>query len=456
MIGVKKSTVKKREKKRTASFRSFGEKMEGAGNLFPQAYLNCDCRGGVLRGGLGAKPYLDANGNPMRFEVPNAERALHVFLSTMKNDSASTEAPSNYIVGVNSVLYQRNDETGAAYTRIHIGTKVDHNVLKTETGEIYNIFCGDRVYATLDGQTYKLVYTEKNAGSCICGKRWVTVSETGTLFYTAPLDLFKTDSSDPNNQGKIYMPSGYGVPVGIKEYDGKVYVFFERGIFKVTLSAFAAEHKIVAIPYYGEVLCLRAQVVTSDGIIFLARDGAYYLRNDSVQKICEHLPIGPCSTVKRCNVAQCEDLAMFHYHQTTEGGTTPKRLVVYKDGKDGYFTETHAVFGGNEYTFKSGTIYYYAKDCEGIERMNAPSFTTRGLDFGTDKKKRLKELRLTGTGKVTVGVQSGEKENLYTLVFKDGVAKARLLDKGRNFVFTFYLDPQTAVKGMDVDYITGE
>ena len=53
-------------------------------------------------------------------------------------------------------------------------------------------------------------------------------------------------------------------------------------------------------------------------------------------------------------------------------------------------------------------------------------------------------------------MQSGEKENLYTLVFKDGVAKARLLDKGRNFVFTFYLDPQTAVKGMDVDYITGE
>ena len=128
---------------------------------------------------------------------------------------------------------------------------------------------------------------------------------------------------------------------------------------------------------------------------------------------------------------------------------------MYADGKDGYFTEEYGFLGGSEYTYVNGKFYTYAKDCVDVQRKQQPSFSSGGISFGNLKRKQLKWLTLKGEGCVTVGVQCAEKERRYPLVFQNGVARTRLLDKGRAFVFHFYLDADSLVSGAEIEYVTG-
>ena len=85
-------------------------------------------------------------------------------------------------------------------------------------------------------------------------------------------------------------------------------------------------------------------------------------------------------------------------------------------------------------------------------RGRTPYFTTKALDFGTRKHKRLKALRLQGCGEVTVTVRCGETEHSYPLTFVDGQAQTRLMGRGREFVLTFELKPWASVENMEIDF----
>ena len=453
MVGLFKDFLKGKEKKGKGVFSSFGEKENKEENCTPASYKNCDCRGGILRGGIGLRKCLDENGAHLAMGMSVNSAVPHVFFVTLNEDGAQVNTQAVYLVGVDGYLYKRLDN-GNPWQRVYIGNNVVHCAMKSENRVIYNFFCGDRlVYATVNGSDFTSITTVDNVGACVCKKRCFILTKNGEILYTAALNPFEVNTADPDGVGTIYLPVKYGKPTGVKEYKGKVYIFFERGICKLSVSAKATENTIEEIGYHGGKICLRGQAVTSEGILFLASEGAYYLRNDRVERVCEHLPIGPCAVNTICTVGYCDDLVIFSYQK--EGKTATRRLVLYADGKDGYFTEEYGFLGGSEYTYVNGKFYTYAKDCVDVQRKQQPSFSSGEISFGNLKRKQLKWLTLKGEGCVTVGVQCGEKERRYPLVFQNGVARRRLLDKGRAFVFHFYLDADSLVSGAEIEYVTG-
>lgn len=453
MIGLFKEGLKGKEEKKQAVFSSFGEKESKEGNLSPASYKNCDCQGGSLRGGIGLRKCLDENGGHLSMGMSVNSAVPHAFFVTLNEDGMQGNTQAVYLVGVDGYLYKRLDN-GNPWQRVYVGNNVVHCAMKGENRVIYNFFCGDRlVYATVNGSDFKSITTVENVGACVCKKRCFILTKNGELLYTAALDPFEVDTTDPDGVGTIYLPVKYGKPTGVKEYEGKVYVFFEKGICRLSVSAKATENTIEEIGYHGGNICLRGQAAAREGIFFLASEGLYYLHNDRVEKACEHLPIGPCAVEGVCSVGYCDDLVIFSYQK--KGKSEAKRLVVYGDGKDGYFTDSYGWLSGSEYTYVNGKFYTYAKDCVDIQRKQQPSFSSEQLSFGSAKRKHLKRLSLKGEGSVTVGVQCGERERKYPLVFQDGVASTRLLDKGKSFALHFYLDAGSLVSGVEVEYVTG-
>ena len=457
MIGRMKAPLKRKEKKKTVRFSSFGEKSAGEGNLFPSVYVNCDCREGVLRGGIGLQKCLDENGGEWGVALSNNTSAKNVFFATQMVRGERKTPPDLYVVGLDGYLYVRDSSTGAGVKKALLGEGATHCVLKDESRNAHHLFSAEKgVYGTIDGETFTHISPSECISACLYGGRYLLLHKRGDLHYTAPFAPYDGVSSDYDGAGNIYLPAECGEPVGMLKYGDEVYIFFERGIYKLTVSAFARENTLQKIPYQGGDICVRGQAVTNDGILFLASDGLYYLRNGCVQKICEYLNVTPCEPKESCNVGYCDDLVLFTYRQKTESGEEVKRLAVYADGKDGYFTEAYGTLGGNQYTYLSGAVYSYVKDTEGIQRQQTPCFTSQALDFGTEKRKRLKSIRLTGEGNVGICVRSGEREHRYLFACKEGGASVRAVDIGKAFTFELYLDVGAAVRSLEVQYITEE
>ena len=453
MIGLRKTPLRGKEKRRRVAFRSFGEKEQRERNLSPFSYQNCDCRGGVLHGGIGVKKHLDSSGQEIAVGMPSGIGVTNIFFTTLNKDGTQANTSAIYTVGIDGYLYMRRDN-GSVLQKVLVGANAKHCAMKTEKKIIYNFFCGSKgAFCTLDGATFKNLLNVDCLDICVCGKRCLILTKNGELFYSAALQPLNMGSADPNGMGIIYLPVEYGSPKGMKEYGGKAYIFFEKGICRLTVSAIANEHVLEKIPYNGGEICLGGQATTSDGILFLAKEGVYYLRNGGVERICEYLNIGPCKTNKNCTVGYCDDVVIFSYYKN---GTvlTPKRVAVYMDGKDGYFTDAYGALGGNAYTYIDGKVYRYEKDCEDIQRAKTCLFTTELLDFEGRGCKRLKTLSLRGVGSVTVTVKSEKKERSYSLVFKNGIAKTKLREKGDAFSFAFEVDAGSFVSSMDVEYVT--
>ena len=448
-----KNSFNGKENRKTAVFHSFGEEGKDAKNLRPYAYENCDCRGGKLRGGIGLKKVQDSSGNDVTVKI-NGGAAMHTFLVTLNQDGV-TDSSAIYVVNMDGYLCLRNASTGVVTQKTLVGGHAEHFALKAENKAIYNIFCGEKsAVGTLDGEAFRSIFNKTNVGGCLCGKRFLLLTPNGELHYTAALAPYETENTDPNGKGVIYLPANYGAPVGIKAYGGSAYIFFERGICKLTLSATASEHTLKEIPYQGGNICIRAQATMNAGILFLAREGVCYLRNDRVERICEHLPIGPCATDKISNVGYCEDVVMFSYYKEGADGVEVKRLALYGDGADGYFAEPYGPLGGNAFACMQGKIYRYAKDCAGVEHGKASVFTSEELYFGTDKKKNLKTLQVRGKGQVAVGVKYGDSEQTYPLTFENGVAKTKIFGRDEAFAFIFYLGSGALVESVEIGYVT--
>lgn len=435
-------------------FRSFGEKSDSSWNLRPRSYENCDCRQGVLRGGVGMKKCVTSAGEDMTISLSNDLAALNTFFASINSEGLQEDTTSIYILGLDGYLYMRT-ESGYGWQRISLGTYAFHCALRGENRAIYNFFGGPKgLFATHDGGVFRTISSEKIIGGCICGKRCVVLTSKGDIWYTAVLEPYDTDTQALDKKGVIYAPAACGAPLGIQAYGGNAYVFYEKKIFKVSLFPSEREHTCREIPYFGGTICLRGQATTSEGIIFLASEGIYYLRGDRVERICEYLPVGRCVPDKAVSVGYCDDLVLFAYHRQTPTGSEVKRIAVYSDGKDGYFAEVYAPLGGTQYTFFYGTVYRYVKDAEGTVHGKESSFTSEWLDFGINGKKRLKTLTVKGQGRIKVGVRCGERERIYALDLKEGERTARLFDKGKAFSFTFYLEPGAAVEEVEIRYLT--
>lgn len=454
MLGLKKRAIKGKKESKTASFHQFGIGKKGAGVLQVFDTLNCSCRDGKLRGGVGLKPYEDAYGNRTTILMLAGDFA-GAHLATSKN--GSTESKQVYIVGKDGYLYLRNPQSMQGIKKLFVGPSVDHLAMRMETGEIRNLFSGTAdVAMTTDGTSFSNRLWDGMRGSCILKGRYILARYNGEIRYSAVFSPFEESSSDPDGSGTIYLPASYGEVVGMKEYGGEAYIFCEKGIFRLTVSAKASDFTLKNVPYKGGSICLRSMAISEKGIVFLASEGAYCVNGDFVKRICEHLPIGPCDHNQLCATAYGTGFFIIEYTQKKPAAAEKKRLVIDTDCEDAFFTDFYGTLGGNEYTLMSSLLCVFTKDETSVKRSQLPYYTSVPLDFGTRKTKRLKRLRLKGSGEVIVIMRCGAAAHSYVAIFQNGEAEIPLWNKGKTVMFTFQMKPWSYLEGMEVDYTVEE
>ena len=454
MVGLRKKAVKASGGIKTLSYHAFGMGKTGVETLECYDSLNCSCKGGVLRGGVGVKPYKTITGEKVSVIVTVSNTTVYLANSTTESGIDSIQI---YLVGTDGYLYLRNPSTKRAEKKFFLGPSLSHCALKTEDKEIHNLFAGTAdVAMTKDGTSFSSRLLDGSRGACILGKRYVLVRYNGEIHYSAVFSPFAKSSSDPDGSGTIYLPTGYGDVVGMQEYGGAAYIFCEKGIFRLTVSAQASAFTLKNIPYKGGNICLRSMAIAEKGVIFLASEGAYCVNGDSVKRICEYLPIGPCDARYLCSTGYGNGFILIDYKKKVSTGTEIKRVAIDADCEDAFFADEYGALGGNEYTLVMGQVGIFSKDEEQIRRGVNPYFTSKPLDLGTKKNKCLKALRLQGFGEIIVHVRCGDRERSYPLTFVDGQAQTRLMGKGRSVTLTFELKPWASVEGVEIDFTVEE
>ena len=453
MLGLKKKAVKASGGIKTLSFHAFGMKKTGTGTLEGYDSLNCSCKGGVLRGGVGVKQYVDMEGNNLPVLVTSSNAA--VFLTTAVKGTTTTKQV--YLLDKNGNFYLRNPSTTRAEKKMFLGAGVDHCSVHTEDKKIHNLFAGTAdVVSTMDGSSFSSKLWDGVRGSCILGKRYVVVRYNGEIRYSAVFSPFEKSGSNPDGSGVVYLPTGYGEVVGMKEYGGEGYIFCERGIFRFAVAADASQFMLKNIPYSGGTICLRSMALSEKGVVFLASEGAYCVSGNEVKRICEHLEIGPCDPYQLCKTGYGNGFFMIDYTRNVASGSVGKRVVIDADCQDAFFTDKYGELGGNEYTLVMGQVGVFTKDTTAIKRGETPYFTSVPIDFGTRKNKRIKALRVQGSGEITVRVRCGETERSYPLTFVNGQAQTRLMEAGKSLTLTFELKPWARVEGVEIDFTVEE
>ena len=453
MIGLAKSIFKGVSRKKTAVFDSFGEK-DGQGVFRSSSHRNCDFRDGTLKGGVGLALYLDKNGAPVSYSMQVEPKCVYV-VTINPGDGLGDEERYTFL-GVDGYLYTLNPSLGTAIqVSAKLGEDVSHCVLKNEANAIQHLFSSTTgAYLTLEVAIFKQLSTQALRGGCVCGKRYFLALENGELHYCAPFNPQTENSADPNGTGVLYLPAECGAVIGLKEDGGAVYIFFERGIFRLEVSAKASDFVMKRVAYAGGALCQGSMAATGKGILFLASDGLYRVYGENTEKVCEHLHIGACDTRSLCKVGYCGELVLIEYQKKTAGGNEMVRVAIQADGRDGYFTEAFGLLCGNEYSAHDGWIYRYVEDAESTLRGSNPYFTSERLDFGTEKQKRMKKLLLKGKGRVRVGVCCDGRLREYTLELDGGAGGIRLTEKGKDFIFTLYPSIGAVVEGIEISYCT--
>nr|MBR6778097.1 hypothetical protein [Clostridia bacterium] len=437
-------TVRKRKE-----FLSFARE-EGSNVLRPVSYFNCDFRDGKLKGGLGIKPLVDSNGNPI--SVTFNGQLAGVYFALINEGGGQEDSLMTFLVDADDKLYRYNADSGTAMPLVYLGKGIKQSAFRGEDRSIYNIFSGNsRAVATKDGSYFSTVFSGNLLGCCVCGKRYFVLHANGELFYSAPFVPHPKGSEDVDGEGTLYLPAGYGEGRGMAEYGGKVYIFLQRGIFKLTVSAKATDFTMEKIPYAGGEICLDSMSVIQKGVAFLALDGVYLATERGVERLCEDLRSLPYADTERCFVGRADGMAIIEYAVNEEGESVKKRIAVDGDGR-WYETERIGSFSGDECVVFNGDVCRYTAFGEDVQWANEPYFTSEGLDFGTRKNKRLKTLRLRGKGTVKVQVNCGEKKRTYSLVCRGGSAETRLLEKGKVFSFTLFPCEDTVVESMEIEY----
>ncbi len=418
--------------------------------------LNCETLDGSLKRGIGIAFCRNQAGEPLSPQI--SVDINQVYEVTMNPGGDVADTSGMYLGGKDGGLYEYNRETGAVLKRYVMGGNISHVAIKCETGRIYNVFTGDeKVVMTVDGTRYSTLVNGHFCGSCACGGRYFVGTVEKKLFYSAPFRPHVLGGTS-NEGGELYLPAGYGEIMGLQEDGGFVYVFMKRGIFRVEVGADVRAFRIKQVAYNGGSICNRAMISTGKGIIFLSTSGAYLVRGESAEKIVDYLHIQPMPGDYIYMVGKFDEFVVLDYREKKSAREYQvRRVVISTDGKKGYFCDRYATLSGGEYCSYARGIYVFEQESEETKYRLFPFFQSVPVTFGTERRKALKKLRLTGQGEgATIRIVHDEGWEDYSLLFENRCAEVDLSGRGKSFIFRIYPLVGSKIESMDVDYVCTE
>lgn len=431
---------------------------EGAGNdvLFSRDSINCDCRDGALRAGIGIRPYqTPSKGNPVALEQASVSE-VRSFRRLAEDGTAVVEQLGVTAGDGNFYLYAEDGATVLA--KLSVGTRAGAvtalSVAEPTAARL--IVSGElgTYVMKFDGTEQTALFEDTGRAICSCRNRVFVGGKGGVLYYSDPMTPWNfTESID--GAGKIRFLQDHGEIVALKRLGEDVYVFFERAILRMEVAGSAREFRLSTVPYNGCNIFGDSVGAAGEYLFFLATDGMYRTDGKTVKKICENLSIKPNRAGQVCDQAVFDGKYVLRYKETSN---KMRQLVIDADGESGYFSTVREGLcenGGVALCRYQGMVYKVESDGL-ISTGDAARFHTVDMDFGNRGRKTLTKLRFEGEVGMRLLVECDGHSLQRTVAFSDGVAEVELCVRGEKFSFTFELYTGAVLRKMEAEVATAE
>lgn len=438
MLGLKKKLFSEKSKTQKFVFENFGLYREEKDSLCGTESKNCDCKDGILKTGMGGKPFVSFNG--MNVVAPTVEDGQNgvqnIFVFSVVSADNTLQEEKIFAITKKGMLYAY-DFMNSAWIKLCETGWGARLVCVYGADKTYRfVAVGWRFAKVISGDLSEIETVSEMAfkGVCVCKNRIFFVEGTNALRYSDPATPWDFTSTIDDG-GIIRLPTDMGEIAELVAVEESVYAIFQRGIVRIKTAGKARDFVMTKIPYSGgKILYCSALALGGKGV-FLATDGLYAIDGDSVSRVCAHLPIKAVwEATLDCAQAVFKGKGFWKY--TDENGEE-KTVVVDEDLKSGYFMDGLDGFGGSDgrALFKKEDFVYELCLDGDLPEGGEYFFQTGKQDFGSSKRKRLKSLTFEGEGSFVLGITCQNEYLERTVRFEQGKAIVQTAERGKDFVF---------------------
>lgn len=452
MLGLKKKTVDVKSITRRFVFEKFGLYQADKGALCAVESINCRCTDGVLRTGIGGKPFVSAQGVTVTDSVLSNPYRM-VSLQIYGTDNLTTEE-INFVISDTGYVLKYNYEKKKFESKFFSGRRAKILYLYSKDNKSFYLTAGGARITKVNTALTESdpIFTNSYPLLCQVHNRIFICIGVNELMYSDPSTPW-TFTSSIDNGGKILLRSGFEKPVDLIGTEDSVYVFYKRKILRVKVCGNASEFEVDEIAYSGEEVVNYSACVLNGKVYFLATDGVHRIDKKNTVKLCEHIPLSPASETAECIWATFDGKCVWEFFDT-EG--TQKAFVFDGKSESGYYMTPVKALGPGKKTalfWANKMTYQLCEDGDlpdGAEYL----FKTDALNFGLRGLKCLKSVEFEGVGSFTLGVDSGNGYREYTLTFETGLAKAKIGERAENFAFTLKLHKGASIRKMTAEVVS--
>lgn len=413
--------------------------------------VNCDCRGGVLKGGLGVTLCLRDDGTVWDLSSAMPEADTYFLLPQKQSDGSYTEK-LGYISKYGTVFLY-NEEKDTLSSRHAFSGRMKPLTTMDGDGIVRMAFVGNDgvyLYNEEEGMTATEIGRALPVG-CVLKNRLFCAIAPFTIAYCAPLAP-KDFSNTVDDSGSISLPREAGEIVALIALGDCVYIFYQYGISKLTPSGAAREFTVETVGYRGGLIFGESVGVSGEKIFFLASDGLYSFDGRGAKRTCENLTIKPIEAGQVC--AHAENEGYYFLRFTAEDGEE-RGVVVDGESEEGYFA-----FAAKGLSSWRGKTYCFIDSAFHIVKPNAElplsakhSFVAENISFGAEGLKTLKTLRFFGEGRIVVTLSNGRRSKRTELTLGGGFADMRAYMRGERFTLSIVLKTGALLSGLQAETI---
>ena len=248
--------------------------------------------------------------------------------------------------------------------------------------------------------TENMVKAGRNMGGTCLARHFERLyfGKENTLYYSEPMYYDAWDYATYKS-GEIALPYEYGNIIGLVSFQGKLYLFFERGISVLTAYADPLDFKLQALPFVFGTNKERTFANCGDAVYFFTERGLCKLTAAGVTLV-EDADIGDIDFQQPVSAATHH--GKYYASVCNQKG---ERIAYCYDGVTGrgsYIGHVCEKIGANDTLYISSSIYVY--------ELSGKSFPTVGecalsVDFALEgaagKRELLESVGVDGTGDIT-------------------------------------------------------
>lgn len=388
---------------------------------------NCAVENGVVRAGLGVKPFTLENGT----FVPNVSKnavtqTLFWFLDDTNTQRLAglTKAGTFYIYGA----------SGWAL-RAQFSAPMHAFSVRSQAGD-YVVFVGGAGYATYFGKSGDLTFHSREAflpiGCSVQGRVFCATAEN-EMAYFAAFDVSDV-TADCDSVGRIRLPQSAGEIVAMVGFYDRLVVFCKHGIFTVKVQGSGDDFVVEKVPFdggeiFGDSVCYIQE--QGEKVAFLTENGVYLFHHSSVKKLDLDIEILPKRAGQVCDQGVADGKYVLTY---IDRDGEEKCVVIDVENEISY-----ACFPVNGFFDVDGraacvedfNVQLFSKDGDFPTGQSAEArFNSDGDVIG---KKTLKTITLYGKGKVDMTVASAYATKVFALDLTHGKQSVKVDVQGEEF-----------------------